>query len=95
VAGRRAFVKFAVARQMSASGACALMKVSRRRLAYVSRRNDEPLVIKLKDLAASQTPRDRDWPAVQGRASLSHLGLGLHGGSDRSRAKTADFDGGR
>ena len=53
MAGRRAFVKFAVARQMSASGACALVKVSRRRLAYVSRRNDEPLVIKLKDLAAS------------------------------------------
>jgi putative transposase len=46
-------VKFAVTRKMSASGACALVKVSRRRLAYVSRRNDEPLVSRLKELAAS------------------------------------------
>ena len=30
VAGRRAFVRFARARKMSASGACTLVKVSRR-----------------------------------------------------------------
>jgi putative transposase len=53
VADRRAFVKFAVTRKMSGSGACALVKVSRRRLAYVSRRNDEPMVNRLKELAAS------------------------------------------
>lgn len=53
MAGRRAFVKFAVARQMSARAACALVKVSRRRLGYASRRNDEPLVSRLKELAAA------------------------------------------
>jgi putative transposase len=52
VVGRREFVKFAMARRMSVSGACALVKVSRRRLAYVSRRNDEPLVSRLKELVA-------------------------------------------
>lgn len=54
VAGRRAFVEFAQARQMSARAACALVTVSRRRLGYVSRRNDELLVSRLKELAASQ-----------------------------------------
>jgi putative transposase len=53
VAGRRAFVQFAVMRKMSTSSACALVKVSRRRLDYVSRKNDEPLVKVLKELAAS------------------------------------------
>jgi putative transposase len=53
VAGRRAFVEFAVTRQMSTSVACSLVKVSRRRLAYVSRRNDDDLVTRLKELAAS------------------------------------------
>jgi putative transposase len=53
VAGRRAFVQFALMREMSVSGACALVKVSRRRLAYVSRRKDEELVTRLKELAAS------------------------------------------
>lgn len=52
VAGRRAFVQFAVLRQMSTSSACMLVKVSRRRLAYVSRRNDDELVTRLKELAA-------------------------------------------
>jgi putative transposase len=51
VAGRRAFVKFALARKLSARSACALVKVSRRRLDYLSRRNDEELVTRLKDLA--------------------------------------------
>ena len=45
-------MQFAVTRQMSTSGACALVKVSRRRLAYVSRRNDDELVTRLKELAA-------------------------------------------
>ena len=53
MAGRRAFVQFAMMRKMSTSGACALVKVSRRRLDYISRRNDEPLVKELKELAAS------------------------------------------
>ncbi len=52
MAGRRAFVQFAMMRQMSVSGACALVKVSRRRLAYVSRRNDGELVTRLQELAA-------------------------------------------
>jgi putative transposase len=56
VPGRRAFVEFAVAREMSARAACALVKVSRRRLGYVSRKDDGPLVGRLKDLAA-QHPR--------------------------------------
>jgi putative transposase len=53
VVGRRAFVKFAVARKMSARTACDLVKVSRRRLGYMSRKNDEPLAGRLKELAAS------------------------------------------
>ena len=51
VAGRRSFVKFAQTRQMSASRACELVTVSRRRLTYVSRKNDEELVSRLKELA--------------------------------------------
>jgi len=46
-------VKFAMTRKMSTRAACDLVKVSRRRLGYVSRRNDEPLVGRLKELAAS------------------------------------------
>jgi putative transposase len=42
---------FALARKMSVSSACALVKVSRRRLGYVSRRNDDELVARLKELA--------------------------------------------
>jgi putative transposase len=53
VAGRRAFVKFAAARRLSARAACNLVKVSRRRLDYVSRKNDEPLASRLKELSAS------------------------------------------
>lgn len=53
VSERRAFVKFAVTREMSARCACDLVKVSRRRLGYVGRKNDEPLVSRLKELAAS------------------------------------------
>ena len=45
-------MKFAVARKLSTRGACALVKVSRRRLAYRSRRNDDELVTRLKELAA-------------------------------------------
>jgi putative transposase len=51
VAGRRAFVRFALTREMSRSSACLLVKVSRRRLEYVSRRNDDELVERLKRLA--------------------------------------------
>lgn len=40
-------------RKMSVRTACKLVKVSRRRLGYVSRRNDEPLVSSLKELAAA------------------------------------------
>jgi putative transposase len=50
---RRAFVEFAMTRKMSVRTACKLVKVSRRRLGYVSRRNDEPLVRRLKELAAA------------------------------------------
>jgi len=51
VAGRRAFVEFAQTRKMSASSACELVKVSRRRLSYVSRRKEDELAARLKDLA--------------------------------------------
>ena len=51
--GRRAFVAFARAREVSASRACELVKVSRRRLSYASRRDDGALVAELKDLAAA------------------------------------------
>jgi putative transposase len=53
VADRRAFVRFAAERTMSIRAACGLVKVSRRRLGYVSRRNDQPLVSQLKELAAA------------------------------------------
>jgi putative transposase len=56
VAGRRAFVGFARTRKMSARQACELVKVSRRRLGYVSHRNDDELVRHLKELAM-QHPR--------------------------------------
>ncbi|MGC2580786.1 MAG: IS3 family transposase [Acidobacteriaceae bacterium] len=52
MSGRRAFVQFAATRKMSASRACGLVKVSRRRLTYVSRRNGDELVTRLKELAA-------------------------------------------
>lgn len=54
--GRRAFVKFALTRKLSTRRACELVKISRRRLGYLSRRNDEPLVTRLKELAM-QYPR--------------------------------------
>jgi putative transposase len=38
---------------MSTTRACALVKVSRRRLGYVSRKNDEELVTRLKELATA------------------------------------------
>lgn len=52
MAGRRAFVAFA-ARRIPASRACELVKVSRRRLGYVSRKDDGELVASLKLLAAA------------------------------------------
>ena len=53
MAGRRAFVAFARARDLSARRACGLAGVSRRRLGYVSRKDDGRLVAELKDLAAA------------------------------------------
>jgi putative transposase len=53
VAGRRAFVKFAAERKMSTRAACKLVKVSRRRLSYVSGKDDAPLAGVLKALAAA------------------------------------------
>jgi len=52
VAGRRAFVGFATGREVSASRACDLAKVSRRRLGYVGRKEDAELTRRLKELAA-------------------------------------------
>jgi putative transposase len=51
VAGRRAFVVFATERKVSAARACELVKVSRRRLGYVSRKKQEDLA-RIKKLAA-------------------------------------------
>ena len=51
VAGRRVFVEFATGRDLSASRACELVKVSRRRLGYVSRKNEEDPA-RIKELAA-------------------------------------------
>jgi len=51
VPGRRTFVRFARAREISVSGACELVSVSRRRLDYVSRKQDDELVRRLKELA--------------------------------------------
>jgi putative transposase len=53
VAGRRAFVGFARSREVSASRACGLAGVSRRRLSYVSRKDDAALAAELKGLAAA------------------------------------------
>jgi putative transposase len=54
VAGRRAFVELARSGgEISTSRACELARVSRRRLSYVSRKDDEGLVSELKDLAAT------------------------------------------
>lgn len=52
VAGRRAFVGFAAGRGVSASRACDLAKVSRRRLGYVGRKEDQELTGRLRELAA-------------------------------------------
>ena len=49
-------MKFAVARELSARRACELAGVSRRRLGYASRRRDDALVGRLKELAR-QRPR--------------------------------------
>jgi transposase InsO family protein len=51
VAGRRSFVRFACTRTISASRACALVKVSRRQLAYVSGKKDDDLAARLQELA--------------------------------------------
>lgn len=44
---------FARAREVSTTRACGLVKVSRRRLSYASRKDDRALVEELKDLAAA------------------------------------------
>ena len=49
---RRGFVAFARSRKLSKSRACKLVKVSRRRLSYVTKKDDGELVERLKDLAA-------------------------------------------
>ena len=51
--GRRGFVEFATRRELSASRACELVKVSRRRLGYVSCKKEEDQTRKLKELAAA------------------------------------------
>jgi putative transposase len=66
VAGRRAFVKFAQTRKLPIRRACELVKVSRRRLGYVSRRKDDVLVTRLKDLAMKH-------PSYGSRMLLSKL----------------------
>ena len=52
MAGRRAFVEFARAREVPAGRPCGLAGVSRRRLGYTSRKDDGALVAELKELAA-------------------------------------------
>jgi putative transposase len=52
VGERRAFVTFAGRRELSASCACELVNVSRRRLGYVGRKDDAGLLMRLKELAA-------------------------------------------
>jgi len=52
VGERRAFVAFAGRRELSASCACELVNVSRRRLGYLGRKNDAALLARLKELAA-------------------------------------------
>ena len=51
VSERRVFVAFAGTRELSTSCACGLVKVSRRRLGYVGRRDDSALLARLKELA--------------------------------------------
>ena len=53
VAGRRGFVSFALLRKVSARRACGLARVSRRRLKYASRRKEDGVLKRLKELAAS------------------------------------------
>ena len=53
MAGRREFVAFARSRKLSARQACGLVRVSRRRLGYVSQRRDDDLIAQLKELAAA------------------------------------------
>jgi putative transposase len=53
VGERRAFVQFARLRDLPASGACKLVKVSRRRLGYTSRKKDAELSKRLMELAAA------------------------------------------
>jgi putative transposase len=53
VGERRAFVQFARARDVSASRACELVKVSRRRLGYVRQAKDDELATRLMELAAA------------------------------------------
>lgn len=71
VGERRSFVEFARRRKVSASCACALVKVSRRRLGYVSRKCDDELVARLKALAAAH-PR---YGCRRLRAMLRRAGL--------------------
>ena len=54
--GRRQFVSFARARKVSTRRACELVRVSRRRLGYVSERKDDGMLAALKELA-SRHPR--------------------------------------
>lgn len=55
VSERRAFVEFATAKKLPASRACGLLKVSRRRLSYASRKvpKDVELTTRLKELSAA------------------------------------------
>jgi putative transposase len=52
VAGRRDFVSFALLRKVSSRRACGLARVSRRRLKYASRRKEDGVLERLKELAA-------------------------------------------
>lgn len=51
---RRAFVKFAMSRELSARRACELAGVSRRRLGYASRRRGDVILARLRKLAAER-----------------------------------------
>ena len=53
VGERRAFVQFAKVRKVSASRACELVKVSRRRLDYLPQAKEDELVARLMELAAA------------------------------------------
>jgi putative transposase len=75
VSGRRVFVAFARRRKVSAAYACRLVKVSRRRLGYASRRPDDELVARLKELAAAY-PRDgsrRLWAKLRREGRIVNL----------------------